>query len=111
VKKKTPHIIKEGNVQFQIGEFKRNHILYDFEKMLVYLDAKGKLMLGDKFKIYDEDRDILFKLCNYIIGDEVNCKKLQMDPGKGVLLTGPVGCGKSSLMTLLRYLSTPPKTL
>ena len=27
-----------------------------------------------------------------------------MDPEKGVLLSGPVGCGKTSMMKLLRYL-------
>jgi DNA replication protein DnaC len=27
-----------------------------------------------------------------------------MDPEKGILLSGPVGCGKTSMMKLLRYL-------
>jgi len=104
MKNQTPHIITEGSVQYELGELKGNHILYDFEKMLVYLNAKGKLLFGKKFKIYKEDREILYKLCNYFIKDQANCKKLNIDLNKGILLSGPVGCGKTSLMKLLRHL-------
>ena len=100
----SPHIIIEGNVKYTLGELKGNQILYDFEKMLIYLNAKGKLLFGKNFKIFEEDRDVLFKLCNYFIKDEENCQKLGIDINKGILLTGPVGCGKTSLMKLLRYM-------
>ena len=100
---RNPHIIIEGGVQYELGTLKENHILYDFNKMLIYLDAKGKLLFGSKFRIFKEDQEVLFKLCNYFIRDEVNCKKLKIDINKGILLTGPVGCGKTSLMKLLRY--------
>ncbi len=101
----TPHIVTEENVQYQLGELKGNHILYDFEKILVYLDAKGKLLFGRKFKIYKEDREILYKLCNYQIRDWQACKKLKIDINKGILLSGPVGCGKTSLMKLIRHIT------
>ncbi|TXG39582.1 ATPase [Seonamhaeicola maritimus] len=100
----TPHIIMEGNTKFTLGSIQRNKILYDFDKILLYLNAKGKLMFGETFKLYDEDRDTLFKLCNYFIRDEANCKKLNIDVNKGILLSGPVGCGKTSLMKLLRHI-------
>ncbi|WP_077400606.1 ABC transporter ATP-binding protein [Cellulophaga omnivescoria] len=99
-----PHIISEGKLQYQLGELDGNQIIYDFDKMLIYLNAKGKLLFGSKFKVYEEDRAVLFKLCNYFIKDETNCKKLDVDIHKGILLTGPVGCGKTSLMKLLRYM-------
>lgn len=99
-----PHIITEGSVQYSLGELKDNQMLYDFDKMLIYLNAKGKLLFGKKFKIFEEDRKILFKLCNYFIKDETNCKKLNIDINKGILLSGPVGCGKTSLMKLLRHM-------
>lgn len=70
-----PHIIIEGSVKYTLGELNGNQVLYDFEKMLIYLNAKGKLLFGKKFKIYNEDRDVLFKLYNYFIKDEANCKK------------------------------------
>jgi|GEM_PF-2889537 len=68
-----------------------------------YIDRpihKGKLMFGERFRIYKEDRGILLKLCNYIIKDNDSCKKDGIDPNKGLLLTGPV----TSLMRLLKFL-------
>lgn len=99
-----PHIIQEGSVQYRLGEFKNNNISYDFKKILIYLDAKGKLLFGKNFKIYEEDEIILYKLCIYFIRDFEACKKLNIDPNKGILLSGPVGCGKTSLMKLLRHI-------
>ena len=99
-----PHIIVEGAMEYSLGTMRGNQILYDFDKMLVYLDAKGKLLFGQKFKIYKEDRDILYKLCLYFIQDRIACKEFGIDIDKGILLSGPVGCGKTSLIRLLKYL-------
>ncbi len=99
-----PHIIVEGAVQYSLGIMQGNQILYDFDKMLVYLEAKGKLLFGRKFKIYKEDKDILYKLCLYFIQDRASCQKLGIDIDKGILLSGPVGCGKTSLIRLLKHL-------
>lgn len=99
-----PHIIQEGSVQYQLGEQKGNQIIYDFPKMLIYLEAKGKLLFGKNFKIYSEDETVLYKLCIYFIRDFETCRKLKIDPNKGVLLSGPVGCGKTSLMKLLPFI-------
>ncbi len=99
-----PHIIIEGAVQYSLGTMRGHQILYDFDKMLVYLDAKGKLLFGQKFKIYKEDRDILYKLCLYFIQDRITCKEFGIDIDKGILLSGPVGCGKTSLIRLLKHL-------
>ena len=100
---KKPHIIEEGNLTYELGVLKDNELIYDFDKMLIYIEAKGKQQLGNGFKLFEEDHDILFKLCNYIIRDQVNCKQLNIDPNKGILLTGPIGCGKTSLMKLLGH--------
>ncbi|MCK0160421.1 ATPase [Allomuricauda sp. F6463D] len=99
-----PHIIVEGAVQYSLGTMRGNQILYDFDKMLIYLDAKGKLLFGQKFKIYKEDRDILYRLCLYFIQDRIACKEFGIDIDKGILLSGPVGCGKTSLIRLLKHL-------
>lgn len=100
----NPSKIIEGGVEFSLGKFDGKSVLYDFPKILVYLNAKGKLLFGEKFKIYDEDKDILLKLSSYFIKDLENCKKFGLDFDKGILLSGPVGCGKTSLMKLLRHL-------
>ena len=99
-----PHIIIEKGVQYKLGELKDNCIQYDFKSILIYLDAKGKLLFGKSFKIYEEDEVVLYKLCIYFIRDFEACKKLNIDPNKGILLSGPVGCGKTSLMKLLRHI-------
>jgi len=101
MKFKTPHIITETNTQFHIGKKQGKYILYDFERILEYLNFKGKLLFGEKFEIYEEDREILFKLCIYFINDCDYARKLDLDLNKGLLLTGPIGCGKTSLMKLM----------
>lgn len=104
MKNEQPHIIIEKGVQYKLGELKDNHIHYDFKSILIYLDAKGKLLFGKNFKIYEEDEVVLYKLCIYFIRDFEACAKLNIDPNKGILLSGPVGCGKTSLMKLLRHM-------
>jgi len=94
----------EGGVEYSLGRFDEKLMLYDFSKILVYLDVKGKLLFGEKFKIYEEDRDIILKLSSYFIKDKKSCQKSGIDVEKGLLLSGPVGCGKTSLMKLLRHL-------
>lgn len=100
----NPSKIIEGSVEFSLGEFDGKSVLYDFSKILIYLNAKGKLLFGKKFRIYDEDRDILLKLCSYFIRDKEYCDANGIDIDKGILLSGPVGCGKTSLMKLLRHI-------
>jgi DNA replication protein DnaC len=104
MKNEQPHIIVEKGVQYKLGEFKNNCIQYDFKSILIYLDAKGKMLFGKNFKIYEEDEVVLYKLCIYFIRDFEACEKLNIDPNKGILLSGPVGCGKTSLMKLLRHI-------
>ncbi|MGB6152282.1 MAG: ATPase, partial [Pricia sp.] len=100
----NPSKIIEGAVEYSLGSFDGKNVLYDFPKILVYLDAKGKLLFGKKFRILDDDKPILLKLCSYFIKDKDNCEKFELDVNKGILLSGPVGCGKTSLMKLLRYI-------
>ena len=107
---KTPHIIQEGILEYKLGELKGNQITYDFPKILIYLDAKGKLLFGKNFKIHNEDETILYKLCIYFIRDFKACRNQKIDPNKGILLSGPVGCGKTSLMKLLPYIVPHQKT-
>ncbi|MEZ4801716.1 MAG: ATPase [Gelidibacter sp.] len=99
-----PHIIIEKGVEYHLGVLVENTIQYDFQKMLLYLDHKGKMLFGKNFRIYEEDEVILYKLCIYFIRDFEACAKQHIDPNKGILLSGPVGCGKTTLMKLLRHI-------
>ena len=101
----NPSEIVEGGVIFSLGKLKGDQVVYDFSKILIYLEAKGKLLFGEHFRIYEDDKGILFRLCNYFIKEESNCKNLGIDINKGILLTGPVGSGKTSLMRLLRHIT------
>jgi len=107
--KLQPHIKTEGTSNFQIGEIRNNVIHYDFEKIKTYLNIKGHILFGKNFKIYKEDEPLLFKLCCYFIQDHYSCAQMGIDTNKGLLLSGPVGCGKTSLMMLLPHLA-PHKT-
>ena len=100
----NPSKIAEGGVEYSLGKFDGKSVLYDFDKILIYLNAKGKLLFGKHFRVYDEDTAIIRKLCHYFIKDKDNCEKYEIDVNKGILLSGPVGCGKTSLMKLLRYI-------
>lgn len=100
----NPCKLIEENIEYSIGSFNGKEVIYDFEKILIYLDVKGKLLFGNRFKIYEEDHDIILKLCHYLIKDEDNCAKNDIDINKGILLSGPVGCGKTSLMLLLKHI-------
>ena len=89
----NPSKITEGSVVYSLGEFDGKKVEYDFAKVLIYLEAKGKMLFGKHFTIYEEDKNVLLRLCNYVVRDYENCAKYGMDPAKGILLTGPVGCG------------------
>jgi len=76
--------------------------IYDFHSCLKYLQTNGKIKYGPHFKIHSEDFLLIRKLLCYAIRDEEACQKYEIDFHKGILLLGPVGCGKTSLMTLIR---------
>jgi hypothetical protein len=76
---------------------------YDFSRCLDFMEAKGKEVFGSHFRLYEADYPLLYTLLIYIIGDKANAQKQGLNLRKGILLSGPVGCGKTSLMTLLRF--------
>ncbi|MBU2912698.1 ATPase [Reichenbachiella agariperforans] len=75
-----------------------------FSECLSILSATGSKVYGDKFRLIEEDHELIFKLIVYFMRDEENAKKLQIDLGKGILLSGPIGCGKTALMNLFRFI-------
>jgi len=66
------------------------------------MDEKGKEQFGRHFRIWNEDRQLIYKLLVCFIHDRENATRLGLNPDKGILLTGPVGCGKTCLMKLMR---------
>jgi DNA replication protein DnaC len=75
---------------------------FDFTKYLSLLEAKGQELYNPNFKVHAEDYEIIFKLLIYFLKDAANTEKYNLSLRKGILLSGPVGCGKTSLMNLVK---------
>lgn len=73
------------------------------------MEQLGKQTYGQHFKIHKSDHQLIYKLLVYITQDKENADRLGLSLRKGVMLTGPVGCGKTSLMNLLRFFQPTTK--
>lgn len=78
---------------------------YNYEEIIIWLEKKGVELYGNHFKILENDHTIIFKLIAYFLKDEPTCFQFNINLNKGILLSGPVGCGKTSLMNLMKYLA------
>jgi hypothetical protein len=74
---------------------------YDFHECVTSLNKKGKEQFGDHFIINPADYEIVFKLLVFAIKDTASAARFNINLSKGILLSGPVGCGKTTLMSLL----------
>ena len=80
---------------------------YDFRKCLDFIDHYGRAHYGNTFKINTIDIPTIHKLLIYMIKDQTTALKAQIDLSKGILLSGPIGCGKTSIMNLIRPFASP----
>lgn len=78
---------------------------YNYQAVINWLQAKGINLYGNHFKIVETDYPIVYKLIAYFLKDEQTCNQLNIDLEKGILLTGPIGCGKTTLMNLMKHLA------
>lgn len=90
----------------EVFTIKNNIKSYEFSKCLDFLETKGKEQFGKKFSIQNQDFEIIYKLLIYTIRDRQTANKLNLDLNKGIMLSGPIGCGKTSLMQLLKHFTT-----
>jgi len=89
--------------QFPFVNVREGQLVYDFGRCLDFMGQKGRELYGDHFRIWEEDQELIYRLLIYVIRDQAEAVRLGLDLGKGLMVTGPVGCGKTSLMSLLRY--------
>ncbi|CAL1518573.1 hypothetical protein MMC2321_02316 [Chitinophaga sp. MM2321] len=78
---------------------------YDYYDLVMHVTARGKAIYGPHFEIEDIDRPIVLKLLTYFLRDERVALDEGIDLNKGILLTGKIGCGKTSLISIIRNLS------
>jgi energy-coupling factor transporter ATP-binding protein EcfA2 len=72
-----------------------------------FLESRGKTTLNPNFRIYQEDQELILKLLAYFTNNQQACQKYAISLRKGLMLSGPVGCGKTSLMRLFNTLLLP----
>ncbi len=74
-----------------------------------WLEKLGKQKYGEHFRLYQEDSALIYSLVVYAIEDKKEASKRKLDLKKGILLSGPIGCGKTTLMSLVKYFFQPRK--
>lgn len=77
--------------------------IWHYNKLAVfeYIQDLGKKYYGHKFELDPFDEEIIFKLIIHCIKEPKYCKKFNLDPNKGILISGPVGVGKTCLAQLV----------
>lgn len=86
----------------QTFTIENNTKIYDLNNCFKFIESQGKIIYGQSFKIHAQDKPVIFKLLIHAIRDEINAHKMGIDLNKGILLSGPIGCGKTSIMHLLK---------
>ncbi|WP_207532967.1 hypothetical protein [Desertivirga arenae] len=76
----------------------------DFDQLIEWLNKKGSELFGKTYKIDAKDYDTVYQILVYVYRDKEHAAKHGIDLGKGLIVAGPVGCGKTSLMQLLLHL-------
>ena len=82
---------------------------YDYPATWAFLHDKGVELNGKNFQLYPEDAELILKLVAWFIKDEKIAQKWTIVLEKGLMLVGPVGCGKTSLMHICRFLLAADK--
>ncbi len=85
------------------------HGPFPYRACWVYLEEKGQIAFGPHFSLYPQDGEIILKLLAWALKDEAQAAKHNISLDKGILLSGPVGTGKSSLLHLLRWILPPER--
>ncbi|MBS1567004.1 MAG: ATPase, partial [Bacteroidetes bacterium] len=81
---------------------------YDYPGCWQFIDVKGKALYGPKFRLYPEDAEVVARLMVWALRDSEGAQRLNLNLRKGIMLAGPVGTGKTSLMNLIRYILPAP---
>lgn len=89
-------------------EYQKIKSKYNYTEAWNWLQQKGTALHGSSFQLYEEDKHNIYLLLCWFMQDEVAAPQLSLDLHKGILLSGPVGCGKTTLMGLMRFIAKEP---
>jgi len=78
---------------------------YDYPQVMQWIEQKGQDLYGSNFRLQEPDHGVIHRLIAYFLQDEPAAFQFGIDLTKGILLSGPVGCGKTSLMNIMKYLT------
>lgn len=81
------------NPYSDIARIENGKYQFNFPDSMNWIEALGKKKFGSHFRIYPEDHSLLLTLLVYAIRDEESAVKKKLNLKKGILLTGPIGCG------------------
>ena len=87
----------------QIADFRGGIFNFSFSTSIQWMEERGKILFGNHFSIYPDDLVLIYKLLVYAIGDKENAERQGISLWKGLLVCGPIGCGKSCLLRLISY--------
>jgi hypothetical protein len=82
---------------------------YNYNNVLKKVIKCGKDLYGSKFQVFEEDRATILKLLCWFLQDDAVANKEGLSLDKGILLTGPPGCGKSAIMKIICSICDPSR--
>lgn len=86
-----------------------NPIHYNYNQILHYLQHKGQEKYGKQFYFRKTDVPLILQLMYYFTNNEEKAKQHNIDLSKGIMLSGPIGCGKTTLLELMKLIAVPEK--
>lgn len=85
---------------------KHTQIPSDYDQLLGHVLKMGQAIYGKEFAITEVDKPVILRLLAYFCRDEEVAASEGIDLQKGILLMGPVGCGKTAIMKLMSEFCT-----
>ncbi|WP_341840403.1 hypothetical protein [Chitinophaga caseinilytica] len=74
----------------------------DYQRMV---EEKGQALYGRRYSIHTVDQPCIQRMIAYFLQDQARAKEERIFLGKGLMLSGPVGCGKTALMQIFTAMS------
>lgn len=75
---------------------------YDYHEVVKWLRKTAKQYLGKNFEIPENERGIVFGLLAWFLEDDLVAGEMHIDLNRGIMLCGPIGCGKTTLFKLMQ---------